>query len=330
MLSMDLASARGTKVRDIVIDRRPSTGRGKKLTLAQENVLRELYEQELPFLPEGEHPVKRFWVNLASRFREHTGREYSWLSVKRRAETWRQKSPRDDGRLHTPSADLLNGGDSTAKTSHEPLAHHPLGLQAPCDSPRPAQLQDRDSSQLQHPINPGLSDIDKNHGVSDWLQRSWSVGVTNPTQDTRSNRRSSRTSQTRARSRSPQRVSQPRYRTRSPSRTRSTEVVPRRLRHQLAFASNGPVVSHPSYSSEFGSRMGRNSSRLYPVCESQEKESTDYEISDPPKSKHKDGRVDHPLPGSPQLSEPDDLPLAPARILRRRAVAKANENHGIG
>ncbi|KAJ5357713.1 hypothetical protein N7541_004871 [Penicillium brevicompactum] len=58
--------------------------RGKKLTLAQENVLRRLYELESPSIPEGQIPVKKFWVYLATRFQQCTGREYSWLSVRRK------------------------------------------------------------------------------------------------------------------------------------------------------------------------------------------------------------------------------------------------------
>jgi hypothetical protein len=40
----------------------PSTGRGKKLTLAQENVLKRLYQQKLPSVPDGELPAKGFWA----------------------------------------------------------------------------------------------------------------------------------------------------------------------------------------------------------------------------------------------------------------------------
>ncbi|CAI7638523.1 unnamed protein product [Penicillium crustosum] len=122
---MDLASARGTKLSDIVINHRPSTGRGKRLTIPQEGVLRRLYEQELPSLSNGELPARGFWENLASQFHKRTGREYSWLSVKRRAAGWGQKSVETDRRLDTSRASELEIENSVSEPSDHEIPHDP-------------------------------------------------------------------------------------------------------------------------------------------------------------------------------------------------------------
>ncbi|KAJ5502532.1 hypothetical protein N7463_005406 [Penicillium fimorum] len=327
---MDFASARGTKLSDIVIDHRPSTGRGKKITLAQEGVLRRLYEQELPSVSNDEVPVKAFWVNLASRFREQTGREYSWLSVKRRAAGWRQKSLEVDQRLDISRGSKLRVEDSVAGPSHHDIARESPQRQGSCDSEKPALSQKKPSLHLEDSNTLGLSQLERSPGVGDWLQRNFFSGITDPSQDNNSNLKSPRVSQRRPRSRSPQRVSQPRYRRRSPSTTRRTKTISKRLHHQLASSSDGIVTSGPNpfprcspahedmQPGHLGLQKPPGFNRVRESVESNEPENN---ARDPASFKHGDSKVSNGLLASPYLSEQDDLPLAPTRIMRRR-VAK--------
>ncbi|KAJ6179694.1 hypothetical protein N7519_010155 [Penicillium mononematosum] len=318
---MDLASARGTKISDIVIDHRPSTGRGKKLTLAQEGVLKRLYEQKLPSVPDGELPAKGFWVNLASQFREQTGREYSWLSVKRRAAGWRQKSLEIDHRL---DASELGVEDSELEPSHQNIARGSPSQQDSRDSeqpPLPPSKHQRDSSTLE------LSELEKSPGVGYWLQRSWFPSATDPSPDTSKSVRSTRMAQARPRSRSPNHVSQPGYRRRSPTTSR-TKSISKRLHQQLASSSNGLVASgtHPWSGSpahedvqlsHLSTRKPHESNRIHGSVENE----SESHARDSGRSKHEENKVSTGLLASPHLSEQDDLPLAPTRIKRRR-VAK--------
>ncbi|KAJ5305947.1 hypothetical protein PENANT_c015G08294 [Penicillium antarcticum] len=81
---LGLATARGALLLDIRVDHALPGTRGKQLTAAQEAVLWTLYLQHDPFPLETKLPGKRFWMDLAVKFQERTGRSYSWLSVKRR------------------------------------------------------------------------------------------------------------------------------------------------------------------------------------------------------------------------------------------------------
>jgi hypothetical protein len=322
---MDLASARGTKLSDIVIDHRPSTGRGKKLTLAQEGVLKRLYEQKLPSVPDGELPTKGFWVNLASQFREQTGREYSWLSVKRRAAGWRQKPLEIDHRL---DASELGAEDSELEPSHQDIVRESPSQQDSRDSEQPTlppSKHQRDSTTLE------LSELEKSPGVGDWLQRSWFPGATDPSPDTSKSVRSTRMVQARPRSRSPQRVSQSGYRRRSPSTTNRTQGISKRLHQQLA-SSNGVVASgtHPLSGSpahedvqlsHLSTRKPHESSRIRGSVKNESEKHTRDSARSKHRSKHEESKVSTGLLASPHLSEQDDLPLAPTRIKRRR-VAK--------
>jgi hypothetical protein len=320
---MDLASARGTKLSDIVIDHRPSTGRGKKLTLAQENVLKRLYQQKLPSVPDGELPAKGFWVNLASQFREQTGREYSWLSVKRRAAGWSQKSLEIDHRLDV--SDLV-AEDSEFEPSHQDVARESPSQEDPRDSEQqpmlPSIKHQRDSTTLK------LSELEKSPGVGDWLQRSWSPGATDPSPGTSKSVRSTRMAQARPRSRSPARVSQPGYRCRSPSTTSRTKTISKRLHQQLASSSNAvvgpgthPLSGSPVYEdvqpSHLSTRKPHEFNRIHRSVEN----GSENHARDSAISKHEKSKVSTGLLASPHLSEQDDLPLAPTRIKRRR-VAK--------
>ncbi|KAJ5824982.1 hypothetical protein N7447_007322 [Penicillium robsamsonii] len=323
---MDFASARGTKLGDIVIDHRPSTGRGKKITLAQEGVLRRLYEQELPSVPKDEVPVKAFWVNLASRFREQTGREYSWLSVKRRAAGWRQKSPKVDQRLDISRDTELGIEDSVAGPSHQDIARESSRQQGSCDSEQPALPHKKPSLHPEDPNTLGLSQLEGSPGVGDWLQRNLFSGVTDSTQDNHSNLKSPRVSQRRPRSRSPRRVSQPRYRRQSPS-TRRTKIISKRLHYQLASSSDGIVTSVPNPLSRCSpahediqpGHLGKqNPPRFNRVRESVEYDEPENNARDSTRLKHGESNVSNGPLTSPHLSEQDDLPLAPTRIMRRR------------
>ncbi|KAI2710241.1 hypothetical protein CBS147332_5942 [Penicillium roqueforti] len=317
MASIDFASARGTKLNDIVVDHRPSTGRGKKLTLAQEGVLKRLYEQKLPAVSNGELPAKKFWLDVASRFHEETGREYSWLSVKRRAAGWRQKSPEVDQRLDASHASKLGIEDLVIEPNHQDISHQSLSEQNSYArkqltlSQKPS-LHPRGSNTL------GLSQIER------------SPGVTEPTQDTSRNLESLLISQPRTRSTSPQRVSQPKYRHRSPSTMRRTKLVSKRLHHQLASPADGIVDSGPDPLSD-SSGAYENVQPIYPgkrnpagfnrIRESVEQNEPEKNARNSAISKHGVNKVSNRLLASPGLSGQDDLPLAPTRIMRRR-VAK--------
>lgn len=330
MSPMDFASARGTKLSDIVIDHRPSTGRGKKLTFAQEGVLRRLYEQALPSVPNGKLPMKGFWVNLASRFHEQTGREYSWLSVKRRAAGWGQESLEIDRRLDTSRASDLGHEESVAEPSHQDIARESPRQKGSCDSDQPALPQNKPPTYPQDSNTLELSQLEKGPGVGDGLQRSWFSGVIDPSQDTSRKPRSPRVSQPRPQSKSPQRVSQPRYRRRSPSPTKRAKIISKRLHHQLASSSDGIIASGPtplsgSSAAHEDVKLSHLSKRNPPgfnrVRDTVEKDEPVNHARDSAISKRGENKVSSGLLASPHLSEQDDLPLAPTRIKRRR-VAK--------
>ncbi|KAJ9485556.1 hypothetical protein VN97_g7807 [Penicillium thymicola] len=331
MPPMDLASARGTKLSDIVIDHRPLTGRGKKLTLAQEGVLRRLYEQELHSVPNCELPAKGFWTNLASQFREQTGREYSWLSVKRRAASWGRKSVEIGRQLDTSSASQLGIQNSVPGPSHQEIAHESPPQEGSYNSEQPTISQTKPSLYPQDSNTPESSQLERSPGIGDWLQRSWVSGGPDPSQDTSGNHRSPRLCQPRPRSRSPQRVSQLRDRRRSPSPTRRTKAISKRLHDQQASSSDGIVASGPNplsgsssayervQLSHLSKRTPPEFNRIRKTTETDEPETPDSHRTDSERPKPEEDNVSNGLPVSPDLSDQDDLPLAPTRILRRRA-----------
>ncbi|KAJ5607844.1 hypothetical protein N7537_004463 [Penicillium hordei] len=330
---MDLASARGTKLSDIVIDHRPSTGRGKKLTLAEEGVLRRLYEQALPSVSNGELPAKGFWVNLASQFHEQTGREYSWLSVKRRAAGWGQKSVETDRRLDTSRASELEVESSVPRPSHQEIAHESPPKEGSYNSEQPTLSQTKPSPHARDSNPSELSQLERSLDVGDWLQHSWFSGGQDPSQDTSGNPRPPGLSQPRPRSRSPQRVSQPRYRRRSPSPTRRTKVVSKRLHQQLASSSDGIGTPGPNPLSGFSpayeevqlSHPSRRNppglNRIRETVEKDEPKNPESHPRDSERSKPRENNIRNGRLVSPHLSKQDDLPLAPTRIMRRH-VAK--------
>lgn len=333
MPPMDLTSARGTKLSDIVIDHRPSTGRGKKLTLAQEGVLRRLYEKELPSVSNSELPAKWFWENLASQFHEQTGREYSWLSVKRRAAGWGQKSVETDPLLDTSRATELGIENSVPEPSHHEIADESPPQEGSYNSEQPTLSQKMPSPHPRNSNSPELSQLERNPGVGDWLQRSWLSGGPDPSQDTSGNLRSPRLSKPRPRSRSPQRALQPGYRRRSPSPKRRTKIISKRLHDQLASSSDGIVASGPNPLSDYSpahqdvklSHLSRRNppgfNRIRETVEKDDFENPQSHPRDSERSKPRENNARNSLLASPNLSDQDDLPLAPTRIMRRR-VAK--------
>ncbi|KAJ5171256.1 uncharacterized protein N7500_004039 [Penicillium coprophilum] len=327
---MDLTSARGTKLNDIVIGHRPSTGRGKKLTLAQEGVLRRLYEQELPSVSNDEVPVKAFWLNLASRFHDQTGREYSWLSVKRRAAGWGHKSPEVDHRLDISRDSELVVENSVAEPSHEDVAHESPRKKGSCDSEQPALPQQKPSLHSQDSNIPKSSQLERNPDSGDWLQRSSLPGTEDPIQDKNSNVKCPRVAQRRPRSISPHRGLQPRYRYRSPSTTRRTKIVSRRLHHHLGSSSDGMVMPAPyplsgSSPAHEDIPLGHLSTQAPPefsrLRKSVEKSEPQKSPRDGARSKRGESKVSDGVLGSAHLFEQDGLPPTPTRIMRRR-VAK--------
>ncbi|KAJ5402337.1 uncharacterized protein N7487_008233 [Penicillium crustosum] len=333
MPPMDLASARGTKLSDIVINHRPSTGRGKRLTIPQEGVLRRLYEQELPSLSNGELPARGFWENLASQFHKRTGREYSWLSVKRRAAGWGQKSVETDRRLDTSRASELEIENSVSEPSDHEIPHDPPPQEGSYNSEQPTLSQTKPSPHSRYSNIPELSQLERSPGVGDWLQRSWVSGRPDPSQNTSGNLRSHRLSKPRPRSRSPQGVSQPGYRRRSPSPKRRTKITSKRLQDQLSSSSNviaAPGPNHlsgysPAYEYVRPSHLGRRNfprfNHIRETTEKDEPENPENHPRDSERAKTRENYVRNGLLVSPHLSDEDDLPLAPTRIMRRR-VAK--------
>ncbi|KAG0157163.1 hypothetical protein PDIDSM_4348 [Penicillium digitatum] len=322
MAPIDLASARGTKLSDIVIDRRPSTGRGKKLTSAQEGTLKKLYEQELPSVSNGELPAKGFW-SIASLFCEQTGREYSWLSVKRRAAGWRQKSVGIDRRRYSFRASELGAEDSVPEPSQQDVACQSSRQEGTCDSKLSKAPQKIPSPFPQDLNKPELSQLDRSADVGDWSQRSWVSGDPDPSQDTSRNLKPPRISQPSPRSSPPLRVSQPRYRHRSPSPKRPTKTISNRLHHQLASFSDGKVVSSLNplpvaspareylQASHPGKTIPAESNRARKLTEKDEPEN---HARDSARSKR--GGLLVPA----HFSEQDDLPLAPTQIKRRHVA----------
>ncbi|KAF4766007.1 hypothetical protein N7455_005248 [Penicillium solitum] len=331
MPPMDLASARGTKLSDIVIDHRPSTGRGKKLTIAQEGVLRRLYEQELPSLSNGELPARGFWEKLASQFHKQTGREYSWLSVKRRAAGWGRKSVETDRRLDTSRDSELGIENSVPEPSHHEISHGSPPQEGSYNSEQPTLSQTKPSPHPQDSNTPELSQLERSPGVGDWLQRSRFSDGPEPSQDTSANLRSPRLSKPRPRSRSPQRLSRPGYRHQSPSPKRRTKITSKRLHDQLASSSDEIVASGLNTLSGYShqdvklSHMSRRNppgfNRIRETMEKDEPETPRNHPHDSERSKPRGNNIRNGLPVSPHLSDQDDLPQAPTRIMRRR-VAK--------
>lgn len=179
-----LASAHGAVISDIVLEKRPCTGRGRKLTLAQENVLNRLYELERPSLPDGEVPVKPFWVHLASRFQQCTGRDYSWLSVRRRIMGPAKASQRTKN--SKPHSGVGEVGEKTPTVEAVPLnvAEDPLPEQTPGDESPSPQKQHQTTSNFQSPDGPEYSEREGSPSrATDRTRRVLFPGAAKPTQN---------------------------------------------------------------------------------------------------------------------------------------------------
>lgn len=284
---MGLASAYGGILTDIRVEKRLATGRGKKLTLAQENVLRRLYELELPSIPHGEIPVKRFWVHLAARFHQCCGREYSWLSVKRKI-----MGSVADSQQPIPNSCVEQASNEEPTVEIAPLnvasGSTPPGLDSADESRSP--LGQRQTPSNSHCADsPGLNERDGSPAVvGDWTRR-----VLFP-------HAAKRTKQTRNTAKMPH---------------------PPRANHRPLSTSDrgglsGPAIP-PSSSRTLGDRrvskpVSRKRKRLAADCDSSSKMSRGD--TNTPRKPHE--AVTEDL-DSLYPSDPDDLPNTPTHISRK-------------
>ena len=329
---MDLASVHGAMISDIVVDKRPSTGRGKKLTLAQENIIKRLYEEESSSIPEGEVPVKSFWINLVTRFRRYTGREYSWQSAKRKI----MGSLNEGGRPNSVQESL----PAEAYSNESPIVE-PSTPTVPGTPPqRPDSCDKSQSSEKRHqtPMGPPFSkspeytELGRSPDVvGEWTRRALFPNAAKSSQNTQSNPARPRLSQMRRRSRSPQFEAHPVYRRLSPVSNNRSDAVFRRLHHQLGSVSNRTSV--PGSKPSPPSRVFHARSEMKPVSSKRKisimKRSSNLledEVEGHSRNSQKrQGPVGKSLDDSPYLSGPDELPQAPARISRRRRVSNKLE-----
>lgn len=234
-----LSSANGTLIPDIVVDRRLSSGRGKKLTPAQENVLKRLYEQESPSLPKGELPTKRFWIHLATRLRRCIGREYSWLSVKRKVIGFI-----DDGHrsLHPQQISRIgNSGDMSPAV--EPAPSDAVG-----DSPRQDTIEEKSLSpqtreqtpvESQCPDSPDYCALEKSPAVvGEWTRRALFPNATRPAPQIETMSGYPRISKPHRQSRSQEIDAQPTSSRKHSTSNRQTEVNPEQFDGRLSSASS--------------------------------------------------------------------------------------------
>ncbi|KAJ5143902.1 uncharacterized protein N7515_002689 [Penicillium bovifimosum] len=324
---MDLTSVRGgTIVKDIVVDHCPSTGRrprGKPLTPAQEGLLRELFEQELLFVPKGSQPLKPFWVNLASRFREHSGQEYSWLSVKRRAAGWHQGSPENERPVDVSRASLNRGESPVTENKSEAAVRDPPKSQVQSGIPRRALAQNG-SSQPQDPVNLDRPEPLRGPGVPDEMQPSHFSSAKALNSVTKS--KSHRKSRSPDRSRSPDHVSRHRYRHRSPPAKRHTMRVALTKHYRLASASHKAAPSGLKPASDASAGLNHastpNFAGLDHIRDSSGEDDAGNLLRDSTRSPPKEDSISDNLLEISDLSDTDDLPATPVSIPRRDAVLK--------
>ena len=359
-----LATVRGAVLSDIKVDNAPPTMRGKQLTPAQEAVLWSLYLRHVPGSPGDKLPGKKFWYDLASKFWDQTGRTYSWLSVKRRIVAllgihgvpvdWRPERVRpplpDPG---SPEVAVQSGRGMTDDGGGEERLEP--GSESVCKEHR-----GRDDSHLSQrvTVNQRLawfqSSKVKPHNASkpekraevvrDWLKKNYSTSLPDEGDDAEPRpgsqspcpmrSRSSAITKTRPRSRSPQFDRHPVYRNRSPGSRGRTELVSKRLHHQLASARTPRAESRkrqiPGIPRPAGSRQSDPqvviSKRRSPLKSNSAHDSSESIYLAPHTSgagisrKSKSGQpATLDLPSS---DDQDDLPQTPVRISRRRRVAK--------
>ncbi|KAJ6008866.1 hypothetical protein N7522_003882 [Penicillium canescens] len=260
-----LATVRGAVLSDIKVDDGPPSMRGKPLTPAQEAVLWSLYLRHVPDRPGDKLPGKKFWCDLALKFVKHTGRTYSWLSVKRRIVAllgihgvlvdWgheQVRSPLPDpgspevavqsGRGLTDDG---GGGEERLEPGSAREEHMDLDDSHFSQRPTVNQRLARFQSSKFKPQN--ASAPEKRTGVArDWLKRNYSTSLPDGSDDAEPRpgsqspcpvqSRSSAITKIRARSRSPQFDKHPVYRNQSPGSSGRTELVSKRLQDQLASA----------------------------------------------------------------------------------------------
>lgn len=324
----DFASVKGAVLSDMVIDQRTGSGRGKKLTLAQENVLTRLYELELPLLPEGEPPAKRFWVNLASRFQKCTGRDYSWLSVRRKLTKSANKGQHPT--CSQPSEGIAQVGDES------PVVE-PVPLNASNDPPRQRvlengtqlpQQQDQTSMDPRGSNGSEYSELERSPPVvGEWTRRALFPDAMGLSQKTHTISGLPQLSESCHPLRSRSVESQPVHSRRLHAASQRTEVVSRRLHRQLGTALDEdrlpdpttlPSLSPPSES--YGhNRTLVSTKRKYSAM------ARDHTLLDgsPSRQSSSPQKSVKKSPGeSCYLSDSDDLPEPPAQIPRKCRIGR--------
>jgi hypothetical protein len=329
VLPMGLASVHGAKISDIVVDKRPRTGRGKKLTLAQENVLKRLYEQKRPSLPEGEVPVKSFWVNLATRFRRSTGREYSWQSAKRKIMGSTNEGQSPSSCEPNLLAEAVSNGPPIVETSSPVVTGTPRQQQDVHDESQLPETRDTTPRRPPSSNSPEFSEQEKSPAVvGEWTRRALFPNARKSSQNVNSIPSLPRVSQSRRRSRSPLEP-HPVYRRRSPASNNRTHDVSRRLHHQLDSTSGRASV--PEYkTSPPPSRVVYARSERKPAISTRDHSIMDHRSTLPEyeveghsrNSEQRQKPIAEILDDSPYSSDLDELPLAPAQISRRRGFTR--------
>jgi hypothetical protein len=330
---MGLASVHGAMISDIVVTNRPNTGRGKKLTLLQLNVLKRLYEQQLPSVPPGEVPVKSFWVNLVTLFRRYTGREYSWQSAKRNILGSLNKDEPQRSCQPTSPVEVA----SNESPIIEPCP--PIVVDTPAQrrnlSGKSQSLEKREETPTGPPFlnSPACSELEESPAVvGEWTRRTLFPNAARSSQKPDSIPKLPRLSQSRRRSRSPQLESHPVYRCRSPTSNNQAHAVSRKLHHHLGSISTAgrKSGSNPAPSSTLvfqpRSEMKAASRKGNLPTNKRDSNLSGKEIRRQSKTPEQQQEpVRKSLDDSPYLSEPGELPHAPALISRRRHVTTKNE-----
>ncbi|KAJ5542233.1 hypothetical protein N7535_004656 [Penicillium sp. DV-2018c] len=319
---MSPTSVHGTRIRDI-IDHRTRTRRGKPLTPAQEGLLRKLYERELPFVPKGAPPVKPFWVNLASQFHKHSGREYSWLSVKRRVAGWHQGSLQDERSANVSRASV--------NSDESPIT--PDGTEAAvCDLQRPQvqphitwpALSPNGSSQPQDHPDLDQSELGRSPRIPDEMQPSCLLSAMAP--QSVAEAKFHRKSLSRSRSRSPDQVSCYMRPHRSLSAKRRPASVVRRKCPRLASASHNAAVSGPKpawdVAVDLDSASTANPCGIGHFNDLLEEDEACDIVRGSTRLAPEDGSTCNGLLESSDLSDPGGLPVTPVVIPRRGAGPK--------
>lgn len=325
------ASVNGAILSDIVIDQRTKSGRGKKLTLAQENVLKRLYELELPLLPDGQPPAKRFWVNLASRFQQCTGRDYSWLSVRRKLANSGNESQRPAG--SQPSEYIAQVGDESQAVESAPLnaINDPPRQHVPRNGSQLPEKQDQASMDRRGSNSSEYSRLEKSPPVvAEWTRRTLFPDAMGLSQQTHSISGFPQLSESTRPLRSPSFESQPAHGRSLRASSERTEVVSRRLHHQLGTVLDEdhlpdpslPCVSPPPASYDRNETTHISSKRKHStmdrgptLLDGLPRLSTTQSPSSQKSATKSSGE-------SCSLSDSDGLPEPPARISRKCRISR--------